>query len=380
MTAGARSAGTGEVSTVLPLPYVDLFAKPTPLEHLQRFSHALGDMAAQAGHDPAVEVWMKREDLISIGLGGNKLRNLEFHVGAAMAQGAGALVTSGRGRANHCRLTAAAAARAGLRCVLVLSGPMPAEPSPNERVCQVLGAELRYSSDSSVAARLDLLGDVLAELRAGHTIPYEVELGASGLIGAAGQVLAGMELANQLSELGLSPDYLFVGAATGGTYAGLRVGLWRARLNTKVVGVPTYFSAASSESDFRDHLVLLMSKLRELWGKSGEIGLAPWSDEVVLDDLTSWLPYGTASPEAMVAGRLLGGSEGIAADPVYTARVAASVVAWVLAGRLEGKTIVLWHGGGTPALFEDYGTPTNDRVVATPARISAPTGTLGGLK
>jgi 1-aminocyclopropane-1-carboxylate deaminase/D-cysteine desulfhydrase-like pyridoxal-dependent ACC family enzyme len=380
MTGGAGIAGASGVASVLPLPYVELFAKPTPLEHLPRFGQALGDMAAKAGHDRAVEVWMKREDLMSIGLGGNKLRNLEFHVGAAMAQGAGALVTSGRGRANHCRLTAAAAARMGLRCVLVLSGPMPAEPSPNERMCRVLGAELRYASDSSTAARLALLGDVLAELRAGHTVPYEVELGASGLVGAAGQVLAGMELANQLSELGLSPDYLFVGAATGGTYAGLRVGLWRARLNSKVVGVPTYFSAASSESALRDHLVQLMSQLRDLWGERGGIGPAPWSDEVILDDLTSWLPYGTASPEAMVASRLLGGTEGIAADPVYTARVAASVVAWALAGRLEGKTIVLWHGGGTPALFEDYGNRTNDRVVATPARLSSHAGTHGGSK
>ena len=347
---------TSDNDTAPPLPHIELFAKPTPLEHLPRFSRALGAIAADAGHDPTVEVWMKREDLMSIGLGGNKLRNLEFHVGAALAQGADTLVTSGRGRANHCRLTAAAAARAGLRCVLVLSGPRPAEPSPNERVCELLGAELRYASDAAVATRDALLREVLAEIRVGQGVPYEVELGASGVVGASGQVLAGMELSDQLSTLGVSPDYLFVGAAMGGTYAGLRVGLWRAGLATTVIGVPTYFSTAPSESVFRGHLVLLMSELRELWGEGRSAGRSRWSDEIVLDDLTSWLPYGSTSPEAADAAHLLGGTEGIAADPVYTARVAAGITAWARAGRLERRTVVLWHGGGTPALFEDYGT------------------------
>lgn len=351
---GAVSTNAGRAAAP-PLPHVELFAKPTPLEHLPRLSRALGAIAADAGHDPSVEVWVKREDLMSIGLGGNKLRNLEFHVGAALELGADTLVTSGRGRANHCRLTAAAAARAGLRCVLVLSGPKPAEPSPNERVCELLGTDLRYAPDAAGATRDALLREVLAEIRVGQGIPYEVDLGASGVVGASGQVLAGMELSEQLTTLGVSPDYLFVGVATGGTYAGLRVALWRVGLATTVVGVPTYFSTAPTESAFRGHLVLLMSELRELWGEGRPAGRSRWSDEIVLDDLTSWLPYGITSPEAADAAHLLGGTEGIAADPVYTARVVAGITAWARAGRLERRTVVLWHGGGTPALFEDYG-------------------------
>lgn len=346
---------TSDNDTASPLRHIDLFAKPTPLEHLQRFSRALGAIAAAAGHDPAVEVWIKREDLMSIGLGGNKLRNLEFHVGAALAQGADTLVTSGRGRANHCRLTAAAAARAGLRCVLVLSGPRSADPSPNERVCELLGADMRYSADATLVSRDVLLREVLTEIRVGQGVPYEVELGASGVVGASGQVLAGMELSDQLSTLGVAPDYLFVGAATGGTYAGLRLALRRAGLATTVIGVPTYFSSAPSESLFRGHLDLLMSELRELWGEGRLADRSSWNDEIVLDDLTSWLPYGSTSPDAAAAAHLLGGTEGIAVDPVYTARVAASIAAWAGAGRLSSKTVVLWHGGGIPALFEDYG-------------------------
>ena len=352
--------------TELTLPHVDLFTKPTPFEPLARFSRGLGAIAASAGHDPAVEVWAKREDLMSIGLGGNKLRNLEFHVGAALAQGADTLVASGRGRANHCRLTASAAARAGLRCVLVLSGPAPTTPSPNERICELFGAEMRYAADSSSLSRDLLLGATLAQLRADRAAPYEVPLGASGLVGASGQVLAGMELAGQLKAAGLSADYVFVGLATGGTYAGLRVGLWRAGLSTEVIGVPTYLSSEPSDSSFRGYLVQLMTELRELWDDGDVDGRAPWNPEPVLDDLSEWLPYGIGSPEALAASRLLGGTEGIPADPVYTARVAASLVAWARAGRFAGRTVVLWHGGGTPALFEDYGLLANAHGVATP--------------
>jgi 1-aminocyclopropane-1-carboxylate deaminase/D-cysteine desulfhydrase-like pyridoxal-dependent ACC family enzyme len=350
-----------------PIPHIELFSKPTPVEPIPRFGDALTQLAAERGHDEPIDAWIKRDDLMSIGLGGNKLRNLEFHVGAAIDRGADVLVTAGRRRANHCRLTAAAAARVGLGCILVLSGPEPAEPSPNERICKLVGADMRYAANALLATRDALLRDVLAEVQSRGAIPYEVELGASGTVGASGQVLAGMELAEQLRAARVSADYLFVGAATGGTYAGLRVGLWLAGLGTEVVCVPTYFSSASSESEFRGHLVRLMSSLRELWSDAVASGHAPWRSEILLDDLTSWLPYGVDSPDAAVASRLLGGSEGIAADPVYTARVAASMVAWARAGRLAGKTVVLWHGGGTPALFEDYGSPAHVRLGLTAA-------------
>lgn len=363
--AGPLLTATRYNDTELPLPYVELFTKPTPFDRLARFSRGLGAIAASAGYDPAVDVWVKREDLMAIGLGGNKLRNLEFHVGAAIAHGADTLVTAGRGRANHCRLTAAAAARAGLRCILVLSGPAPAVPSPNERICELVGADMRYAADSTVLSRDVLLSATLAQLRAEQAVPYEVELGASGVVGASGQVLAAMELAGQLEAAELSADFVFVGAATGGTYAGLQVGLWRAGLHTRVIGVPTYFSSAASESAFRGYLVWLMSELHELWGDGDANGSAPWNVEPLLDDLTEWLPYGIGSPEALAAGRLLGGTEGIPADPVYTARVAASIVAWARAGRLAGKTVVLWDGGGTPALFEDYGPPANEYGAGT---------------
>ncbi|HEY8870949.1 MAG TPA: pyridoxal-phosphate dependent enzyme [Candidatus Limnocylindrales bacterium] len=351
----------------LPLPRVELVGAPTPLEPLPRFGAALQGLAAESGHEGPSAVWMKREDLMGVGLAGNKLRNLEFHVGAASEQGAETLVTAGRGRANHCRLTAAAAARAGLRCILVLGGPAPAIPSPNERICDLVGAELRYAADATPASRAQLLHEVLTELRTAGRVPYEVPLGASGPVGASGQVVAGLEFADQLAAASVEADVLFVGLATGGTYAGLRVGLWLAGGPTRVVGVPTYFSSASSEPEFRQHLVELMARLREVWQSEATADVGAWNDEVFLDDLTGWLPYWTASPEAAAAARLLGRTEGVCADPVYTARVLAAAIAWARTGRLDRQTVVLWHGGGTPALFEDYGALTSAAPAAQTA-------------
>ena len=328
-----------------PFPFVDLFPKPTPLEPIPRFTGALTELAFERHHMGPAMVWIKREDLMAVGLGGNKLRNLEFHVGAALAQGADTLVTAGRGRANHCRLTAAAARRAGLACVLVLSGPEPARPSPNERILELLGVETRYATEPTHESRDTLYAATLSELRLGGRLPYAVPLGASGVVGASGQVLAARELADQLEGTGIHGDIVFVGAATGGTSAGLRVGL---DSSITVVAVPTYVSEAAAGGEFGDHLRGLTTDLVAAWG------LSP-GPEVLLDDLSTWLPYGESSPRARAAARLLAETEGICVEPVYTARTAAAIVAWTMAGRLDGKTVVLWNGGGTPALFEDYG-------------------------
>ena len=347
---GMRQASTRAIPAELPLPFVELFSWPSPLEHLPGFSRGVGGGA---------DVWIKREDLIPVGIGGNKVRNLEFIMGEAVARGADVVVTCGRGRANHCRLTAAAAARTALRCVLVMTGPAPAQPSPNERMSVLLGAEMRYAADDRPETRAALLGDVLAELRAQDAVPYEAPFGDAGVVGACGQVLAGFELARQLADAGNAADYVFVASATGANYTGLRVGLWLAGLDaTKVVAVPSYFSTATSEAEFRDDLRGLMAELRALWatvpaGRVRDEG--SWDDTILIDDTAPWLPYWVPGPGADEAAALLGATEGICVEPVYTARTAAAIKAWAAAGRFDGKTVVMWDGGGLPALFEDYG-------------------------
>ena len=129
---------------------------------LPRFAAALGDRTA---------IWIKREDLLPIGLGGNKLRNLEFLVGAALAEGADTLVTTGRRWSNHARLTAAVGARAGLAVHLVLSGPLSDPPTPGVRLDELLGATVHLTATEDRAERVALQDLVVADAARGGAGP-----------------------------------------------------------------------------------------------------------------------------------------------------------------------------------------------------------------
>src|SRR6478736_3409899 len=157
------------------LPRFPLLDGPSPLQRLERFSGALGDGA---------DVWIKREDLLPLAFGGNKLRNLEFLVGAALADGADTLVTSGRRWSNHCRLTAAAGARAGLDVHLVLSGPPVDPPGANQRLDELLGATVHVGATDEREERAALVDRVVADLRGAGRRPFVVAVGGTGPIGA----------------------------------------------------------------------------------------------------------------------------------------------------------------------------------------------------
>jgi len=314
------------------LPRFALLDGPSPLQRLGRFSAALGGGA---------DVWMKREDLLPLAFGGNKLRNLEFLVGEAVAQGADTLVTSGRRWSNHCRLTAAAGARAGLDVHLVFSGPPAATPGPNERLDALLGAEVHVAATDNRADRAALVERVVADLRAAGRRPYEVGIGGTGPVGAAGQVLAGLELAEQAADRGIELAAVVVASATGGTQAGVLTGLRLAGLRCPVVGV----AVAAPAGELRPTIVGLLDGLAPL------AGLRPADSEVDLTDAQLGAGYGIRSAAADAATELLARTEGIFVDPIYTAKALAELVARARDGRLSGA-VVFWHAGGTPGLFE----------------------------
>ena len=183
---------------------------PSPLQPIPRFAAAIGGGA---------EVWIKREDLLPLAFGGNKLRNLEFLVGAALAEGADTLVTTGRRWSNHARLTAAAGARAGLGVHLVLSGPPVDPPGPNQRLDELLGAIVHVTATDSREERTATVDRIVAELRAAGHRPYVIPTGGSGPVGVVGSVLAGLELADQAAARGIRPD-LVVLPTRDGRHAG----------------------------------------------------------------------------------------------------------------------------------------------------------------
>jgi 1-aminocyclopropane-1-carboxylate deaminase/D-cysteine desulfhydrase-like pyridoxal-dependent ACC family enzyme len=305
---------------------------------LLRFSAALGDLSGRAAPD----VWIKREDLAPIGLGGNKLRNLEFHLGQALAEGADVLITSGRRWSNHCRLTAAAGAVAGIGVELVLTGPRPARPGPSQRMAELFGAKIHFSDGPEREAREELTQRLVGDLRASGRRPYLIPVGGSALPGAAGQLLAGSELVAQLDAEGLAPNLLVLATATGGTQAGLLVALELAGRAIPVLG----FSVARPAADLRSIVEALSLELRELSGLGGP------TSAIELDDGALGAGYGRRSREADEAAALLARTEGILADPIYTAKALAGLVGLARLGLLAGKSVVFWHGGGTTGLFE----------------------------
>jgi 1-aminocyclopropane-1-carboxylate deaminase/D-cysteine desulfhydrase-like pyridoxal-dependent ACC family enzyme len=317
------------------LPRFGLLDGPSPLSPLRRFSEALGGGA---------EVWIKREDLLPLAFGGNKLRNLEFLVGAALAAGADSLITSGRRWSNHCRLTAAAGARAGLSVHLVLTGPRPAagDGGPNQRLDELLGATVHWTSAEDRAERAALVESVAGELQAaGHT-PFVVAVGGTGPVGAAGQVLAGLEVAEQLHAAGVGAATIVVPSATGGTQAGVIAGLALAAPPLRdVVGI----AVAAPAAELRPTVLGILNGLVPL------IGGAVHESAVVLEDDQIGAGYGRRTEAADEATALLAQTEGILVDPIYTAKALAGLIARVRARRLTG-TVVFWHAGGTPGIFE----------------------------
>jgi D-cysteine desulfhydrase len=318
------------------LPRFPLIDGPSPFQRLERFSAALGGGA---------EVWIKREDLLPLAFGGNKLRNLEFLVGAALAEGADTLVTSGRRWSNHCRLTAAAGAKAGLDVHVVLTGPPVEPPGANQRLDELLGATVRVAATDRREDRATLVERVVADLRAAGKRPTVVGVGGSGPAGAAGQVLAGLEAFAQARAAGVDPAAIVLPSATGGTHAGLLVAARLAGSHARVDGI----AVAAPSDELRPTIAALLGGLAPL------AGIAVDATEIELSDAERGPAYGIRTPDADAAATLLARTEGILVDPIYTAKALAGLVTRVRDDRLRGP-VVFWHAGGTPGLFEDLAT------------------------
>ena len=307
-------------------PRFPLIDGPSPFHAMPRFSQALGGK---------VEIWVKREDLLPLAFGGNKLRNLEFLVGAALAEGSDTLVTSGRRWSNHARLTAAAGARAGLRVHLVLSGPPADPPGPGIRLAQAFGATVHQLATADRAEREAKVRDVVAETAAAGGRPYVIDVGGSGALGAYGQLLAAREVLAQARDAGVSIDRVVLASATGGTHAGLLTGLPPAIAIDGIVAART-----------ADELRPVIART------AADLGRPVDPNTIELDGRQIGEGYGRPTDAAREAAELLAHTEAILVDPIYTAKALAGLVAGVRSGAWDGQRVVFWHAGGLPGLFE----------------------------
>jgi D-cysteine desulfhydrase family pyridoxal phosphate-dependent enzyme len=326
-----------------------LIDEPTPLHPLPRLSAALGDRA---------EVWIKREDLLQLGFGGNKLRNLEYLVADALAEGADTIVTVGRRWSNHARLTAAAGMRAGLAVHAVLTGPPEiAERSPNVGLCRLFGAVVHVTRTADREERTRLADEVVEDLRGDGRRPYLIGAGGSAAIGVLGQVRAARELGDQAKRAGIRVDGVVLATATGGTQAGLVAGLAGESDRPAIEG----FAVAAPATELRSAVSRLLAELGPVAPPAGPADVVVDEPvDVVVDDSQLGAGYGVRSAAADKAAELLARTEGILVDPIYTAKALAGLVAGVRSGRWDGRRVVFWHSGGLPGLFEPLDEPADE--------------------
>ena len=305
---------------------------PTPIEPLPRLTEALG----------GPRLLIKRDDGTGLAFGGNKTRKLEFLVAEAQARGARTLITAGAVQSNHCRQTAAAAARFGFDCVLVLAGEKPPAAGGNLFLDSLFGARIVWAGGREQRERV--LAETFEQARADGRQPYLVPYGGSSPTGVLGYAFAVQELMDQ----GAHADWIVFASSSGGTQAGLVLGARAFGYTGKVLGISVDEPAA-----------VLQERVAKLAGDTSErigprLDFAP--DEILVNADYAAPGYGVLTGAESEAISLFATREGLLLDPVYTGRAAAGLIDLVRKGSFKkDETVLFWHTGGGPALFaEDY--------------------------
>lgn len=307
---------------------------PTPVEPLERLSRELR----------GPRLLIKRDDQTGLALGGNKARKLEFLVGDALAQGCDTLVTAGAAQSNHCRQTAAAAAKAGLQCELILNGTKPELPGGNLLLDELLGAKQHWIERSQRAAKLCELPE---QLKARGQRPYVIGVGGSNGVGATGYVVAMLELVEQLRVTGPRVDHILFGSSSGGTQAGLVLGARLAGFAGQLHGLSIDKDDAELAS-YETEVAQIANECAAYIGS--EVRLTKTDIKVVYGYMGEG--YGVVGELEREAIRLMARCEGILLDPVYAGRAFGSLVDLIRKGAFKREeTVLFWHTGGAPALF-----------------------------
>jgi D-cysteine desulfhydrase len=303
---------------------------PTRIEELPRLTEYLG----------GPKILIKRDDQTGLAFGGNKTRKLEFLVAEAREQGAKTLISGGAMQSNHCRQTAAAAARFGFECILVLTGELPERSSANLLLDELFGARIVAVPDRKDRDRIlqETFDNAIAEDKKPYLVPY----GGSSPTGALGYAFAIEEFMKQ----NIHADWIVFGTSSGGTHAGLVLGQRVFSYPGKVLGI----SIDEPEEWLKGHVSKLASDASEKLGE--RIDFTP--EDVLANDEYCKAGYGVLTDTEREAVKLFAKHEGLLLDPVYTGRAAAGMIDLIRTRFFkEGETVLFWHTGGQPALFAD---------------------------
>ena len=296
---------------------------PTPVQKLENISRILG-----------TQVYVKRDDLTGLGLGGNKLRKLEYLLADAKAQGAEVVFTTGGAQSNHAMLTAAAARKLGMTPILILKKRGVTARQGNQLLEHLMGVDVRFMDTDDYA-------DIYAEMdRVGRALGkpyYKIPCGGSNALGTLGYV----DCAREIRDQGLHFDHLICAEGSGGTMAGLALGAKLYLPGTRVTGMMV-------DSDpFEEITVRLMREAAALLGADVQVS----AEDFDLRDLCG-PGYAIPSQEGNAAVAMMAENEGLFLDPVYTGKAFAGLIAMAREGAFKPTDRVLFlHSGGAGGLF-----------------------------
>ena len=307
---------------------------PTPL-------HALKNLTSIY---PDYSIYIKRDDNTGLASGGNKTRKLEYLIQQAIDLGCDTIITAGAQQSNHCRQTAAACSQANLKCHLLLGGEKPNTLSGNLLLSSLLGAEIHYTGNNRKGEDIELLKKKLNKEGSNcFVIPY----GGSNKIGALGFVNAVKELKNQLTEQKLEIDYLFFASSSGGTQAGLTLGLQLYNLNTRLIPISIDKEEINGVT-LEENVLKIINEICVDLNIDSKFNLS----EIYLNREYDNTGYGKISEEEQETINLLAKKEGILLDPVYTGRAFNAMLDILKNLKIpKNSKVLFWHTGGFTALF-----------------------------
>lgn len=317
---------------------------PTPLQFLPRVSEDLG-----------IALYIKRDDLTDPGMGGNKLRKLEYYLFDAKSKGATMLITVGGAQTNHGRLTAAVAAKFGLKCAIVAIDDFPGEVSSNLLLDRIMGAEVFLSKLQKDIPYEEQLEQVVSQVRsqfetAGETV-YFIPMGGSGEVGVPGYYDCAMELSEQISQLGLPSCKLIVSVGSMGTYMGLFTGIMNEGFGIDLgYGPKITLEGIAIAPFYKNPPIYAQNYYEKIRNRYQLTFKADVEDFHIRNDYT-FDAYNNPVKEVREAVYYLARKEGILLDPCYTGKSFYGLMNMVQKGEIaQGETVIFLHTGGQPGL------------------------------
>ncbi len=306
---------------------------PTPIQQLSSLSEYLGG--------PLISV--KRDDLSGLAFGGNKVRKLEYILAQARHENADTLITAGAIQSNHCRQTAAAAARLNLACHLVLGGEPPSSFNGNLLLDRLFGCHIHWAGEHRKGEDIPMLYE---ELKAQGNKPYVVPYGGSNEPGVVSFVHAMQELREQAGTV-MPYSHIIVASSSGATQAGIMLGNELADQQCEVIGI-AIDKSETVDFSLSEKIVMLANNTAVKMKIDKQFTLS----DVKLDDNYLGAGYGIVGAGEKEAISLLARTEGILLDPIYTGRAMAGLIDYVKKGKIgRDDHVLFWHTGGLPALF-----------------------------